>query len=479
MLELHDKPAASPRRSAGDAREFLATCGLSSAAQGGGTKYLALVEAIEAGIQTGALVAGTQLPAQREIAGFFRTTVATVTKAIGEATRRGLVVARAGSGTYVAPTGGAAGQAGSGLVDLSLNVPPIAATADIVSAALRRVSQGDASSLFDYAPVAGQPANRQAGADLLALRGVSADAEQVTVTQGAHQGLITALMAVTRPGDVVACERLNYTGLRRIAELLQLRLAGVDTDADGMLAQPLADLLRGGGVKAIVCTPTCHNPTSVTMPARRRGELVKVARAAGVPIVEDDIYGLLCGDGLAPLVALWPEGVLHVTSLSKCVAPGLRIGYVRAPAQLAPRVRDVTLALGWTEPALQAALATELVQSGDAQRCAELHRAEARRRVALAHQVLGEGVATAHQAASYHLWVSTSGARPGEVTAELSRRGILVSSGSHFVVDDSASPHALRISLGGGTSVDRLHGALREIAAVLAGGRARSLGSIV
>ena len=75
--------------------------------------------------------------------------------------------------------------------------------------------------------------------------------------------------------------------------------------------------------------------------------------------------------------------------------------------------------------------------------------------------------------------MSTGNARSGEVTAELSRRGILVSSGSHFVVDDSASPHALRISLGGRVSPDNLKSALQEIATVLVGSRARSLGSIV
>ena len=365
--------------------------------------------------------------------------------------------------------------------DLSLNIPPAAVAADLVAAGLRRITQtSQAARLIEYAPVGGSAINRAAGAALFAARGLVAQPDQVLLTQGAHQGLIAALAATTRPGDRVACERLNYSGLRRIAELLQLTLLGIDCDEEGMVVGQLRARLRAHRIAAIVCTPSGHNPTSHTLSERRRHELVRLARGASVPVIEDDIYGMLCHDGLPPLAALWPDGTLCVTSLSKSVAPGLRIGYSLCPMALMSRARDGLFALGWTESSLQAALATELIQSGLLAQCVGRHQAEAQRRFAVARSILPDGcIRTASTAVSYHLWVATRGAEPNDVAAELSRRGILVSPSSHFVVDDSPPPAALRVSLGGPATAAGLEAPLKELAAVMRDDRQSSFGSIV
>jgi DNA-binding transcriptional MocR family regulator len=468
----------SSASSESDARRYLATAGRRRVSAGT-PKYLGLVEALEAGLSQGALAPGAQLPPQRDLAELFGMTLATVTKAISEAARRGLVIARSGSGTFMASAPEHLAQPSAN--DLSLNIPPASIAADLVAASLRRVTmRSQAARLIEYAPVGGSAGNRAAGAALFATRGLSAQADHVLLTQGAHQGLIAALAATTRPGDSVACERLNYSGLRRIGELLQLTLVGIDCDEEGMVVGQLRSRLRSRRIAAIVCTPSGHNPTSFTLSEQRRAELVRLARGAAVPVIEDDIYGLLCNDGLPPLAALWPEGTLCVTSLSKSVAPGLRIGYNLCPPALMSRLRDGLFALGWTESSLQAALATELIQSGALTQCVARHQAEARRRVALAHQILPGGcIQTASTTVSYHLWVATSDANPNEVAAELSRRGILVSPSSHFVVDDSQPPDALRVSLGGAASAQGLEAPLKELAAVMRDDRQSSFGSIV
>lgn len=460
------------------ARDFLASAGRRR--PGVGTpKYLGLVEALEAGVRQGALVPGVQLPAQRDLAALFGTTVATVTKAVAEAARRGIVVARSGSGTFVAPSQSTPAQ--DAWSDLSLNIPPASLSAEWVAASLRRATQRQSwSELIDYAPVAGSVVNRAAGAALFSARGVDAPTEQVLVTQGAHHGLLVALMATTRPGDSVACERLNYSGLRRIAELLQLKLVGIECDSDGMVISVLRSRLRQPGIKAVVCTPSGHNPTSYTLSERRRVELVRLARSASVPIIEDDIYGLLAGEGWPAIAALWPEGTVCVTSLSKCVAPGLRVGYSLCPPGLMSRSRDALLALGWTESSLQAALATDLIQSGALSQCVSRHQAEARERVALAFRLLPAGsIQTSADAVSYHVWVATDHAKSDQIAAELSRRGILVSPAAHFMMDGLEPPDALRVALGGPARAVGLEAPLRELASVMRDGQPRLTGSIV
>lgn len=449
------------------------------------SKYESLVEAIADGVASGALTAGMKLPPQRDIARQFNVTVATVTKAINQATRQGLVVARAGSGTFIRTLHAAAQaekeEAQSSILDLSLNTPPVALVASVLHENLRTlVDAGDTQKLFDYAAIPGAIRNRRAGATLLGARGIDVPAEEILVTQGAHEGIVCALAAITRPGDTVLCENLNYAGLNRIAQLLHIRLIGIGVDADGMCTGELGRWKKEPSLKAIVCTPIAQNPTTTMLSAARRRELIAFAKSVSIPIIEDDIYGALSGEGLPPLATQWREGVVLVTSLSKSVAPGLRLGYVAPPASLVSRVRDAMYMLGWTEPSMQASVATQLIESGGAERCTALHRAESSRRVALAHEVFGEAMLTSPDLKTYHIWVKTNKLRPDDISAELFRAGILVSPSPHFSIDPASPPSfALRISLGGTATFDTLRAPLEFIARLLAVGRPASYGSIV
>lgn len=446
-------------------------------------KYESLVEAIADGIESGALKAGTRLPPQRELARHFNVTVATVTKSIDLATRRGLVVTRSGSGTFISGTPGGNETADShpqGFFDLSLNSPPVSVVAPVLQRSFTAMAaSADIHKLFGYAPIPGTLKNRRAGAAWFALRDLDVLPDQILITQGAHEGLICALLALTEPGDAVLCERLNYAGLIRIAQLLRIRLIGIDVDDEGLDTDQLAQYGGDASIKAIVCTPIVHNPTTATMSAARRAGLVRFAKAASIPIVEDDIYGLLAGSEVAPLAQAWPSGTIVVSSLSKSVSPGIRLGYVAAPASLVSQVRDAILMLGWTEPAMQTAVASHLIHSGDAFRCALLHRDEARKRIALAAKVLGPAMLTSRDAASYHAWVSTGQLQPADVAAELYRTGVLVSPATHFSVDGDGRDMAIRISLGGSASCEELHAPLESLARILSGGQTGSFGAIV
>lgn len=451
----------------------------------GGRKYAIIVEAIEQGIVEGKLLPNMRLPTQREIAEYFGVTIATVTKAINIASRKGLVSARAGSGTYIHsspyPTYQPSLQDSQEPIDLSLNAPPVSIVAELLQENLRdMVKSAAADSVFDYEPIPGSVSNRQAGSAWFSLRGFPVDPHQVIITHGAHEGLIITLLALTRPGDAILCEQLNYTGLRRIGQLLGLKLIGIELDEEGLNADSIPSLIAKHSPKAIVCTPATHNPTTATLSAKRRVVLVKAAQEGGVPIIEDDIYGLFAGNNVLPLATLWPEGVVVVTSLSKTIAPGLRVGYVAAPISLTSRIRDAMFMLAWTEPSLQAAIATQLIISGKAEHCLQLHQTEAERRGKIARQLFGSSMSQLQEAPSYHVWVYTGTIRSDDIAAELSRKGILVSPASHFVVSDQfVPPAALRISLGRLSRAEDLKQPLRLVADRLLLGHTTALGSIV
>lgn len=430
-------------------------------------KYTSIVDAIEQAIESGELAEGARLPPHRELAELLGVTVATVTKAITDLNRRGLVASRRGSGTYVcaARKTKPALEAAAGPIDLAVNRPPVGPVAEALARVLAEISaESDSAHLFGYEPIGGAPIHRQAGAAWLADRGIQAVADQVLVTQGANDGLLTALAAVCRPGDTILCESINYSGLRRIAHLLGLTLAGVAIDGKGMLPDALAEACHRTRARAAVCTPVTHNPTGATLDGARRRRLAQVVRNTEVVLIEDDINGHLGGADAETLFALAPEQTVYITSMSKSVSAGLRVGFMTASDTMLPRLRDALYSTNWTAPSLHAAIASRLIISGNARQCVEDQRTEASARIALARHCLGQHV-SADQAAAYHLWITVDRSiRPEALCIDLLKENILVSPAHHFAVPGSPIPNAIRIGLGGVESLSELETALRVIA---------------
>jgi len=429
-------------------------------------KYTQVIAALERLAGSGTIAAGGRLPSHRDLARQFGVTIATLTRAMTELTRRGVLVTRTGSGTYLAAASGPRPmQDADGIADLRFCIPPTGPVQAILDRTLARLV--GVPMLFGYEEIGGGPAARRAGADWLRLRGLAPAPEDILMVEGAHQGMLAALRATTRPGDRVLCEQLHYTGLRHMAELLQIRLVGVPVSPEGLDTEAFARLCREVRPRAAVLTPITQNPTTATMTSAARRAVVEAARAAEMILVEDDINGHRAGAGETTLAELAPDRVILVTSLSKSVAPGLRNGYVLAPAALLEAVRSALYGLGWTASALHGALATSLILDGGAEACLHAQRSEALERMALARRHLGSAVVLGSGQPLYHAWIPLpAGWRGEEFTAELMARQVLAAPASSFRQDDGEAPEAIRLSLGG-ESRALLDSALRRVADVL------------
>ncbi|WP_165933839.1 PLP-dependent aminotransferase family protein [Aquabacter spiritensis] len=440
---------------------------------GKSVKYTAIVQSMEEAIASGRLAEGARLPPHRELAARLGVTVATVTKAIADLARRGLVDTRRGSGTFVvglAPAEAPPPAASDAPLDLAVNRPLAALAAPFLKDALLALTGAEAGDLFGYEIVGGNAANRATGIAWLAERGIVAGENEVLLTQGGNDGLLAALQAICRPGEAVACEASNYSGIRRLAQALGIVLVPVATDRKGMSPEGLEQACRTQAIKAVLCTPVTHNPTAVSMDLARRAEIAGIVRRRDLVLIEDDIYGHLAGEAGEPFFCDMPERTIHVTSMSKCVSAGLRVGFLAVPRTLVGRVRDALYTTNWTAPSLHAALAARLVAGGAARDLVEAQRAEALVRVARARQIFGPALDLEADRASYHIWLRLPDhLRADEVSAELMRAGILVSPAHHFSIAGTAAPNALRISLGAVADRGLLEQALTEIARRIVG----------
>jgi DNA-binding transcriptional MocR family regulator len=440
-----------------------------------GPRYRAIAEALAEDLVAGALPQGSRLPTHRDLADRLGVTVGTVSRAYAEAARRGLVSGEVGRGTFVRGSAAEAADddAAGGLVDLSQNHPPEPPTRPhrtaLVSALAVLTARADAGRLLDYPAAGGNAADREAGAAWIARAGVEASPDEVVVCTGSQHGITVVLATLLEPGDLLLSESLTYAGLKAVAGLLHLRLQGLPLDEHGVRPEAFADACRAGGVKALYLIPTLHNPTTAVMPETRRREIVAIARAHGVALVEDDVHGLLPRERPLPVSSLAPERSYYLTSTSKTLAPGLRIAYVRAPRPMVPRLVTNLRATTWAVAPLTAAVASAWIRDGTADALLAARRAEARERQALARAALAGADLATHPEA-YYLWLRLPEPwRAESFTAEARARGVLVTPAEAFAVGRGLAPHAVRLCLGAARSRETLARGLAAVAELLRG----------
>lgn len=436
-----------------------------------GPRYRAIADALGDDIASGILAAGTRLPTHRDLAYRLGVTVGTVTRAYAEAESRGLIGGEVGRGTFVQglrlPLPGdpathslsssarlsyAAEDQGPDSdrirADLTIIRPAHHGSAEALAATLAAIAASpDKQDLLTYSPHAGLPSHRAAGARWLARQHrVDCTPDQVLLTTGAQNALAIAFAAVARPGDVIVTERLTNYGTKTLAALEGYHLEGLPIDEDGLVPDAFDSACRRLAPKALYTVPTLQNPTASVMSQGRRAAVAEIARRHGVLIIEDDVFGFLVPDAL-PIQAIAPDITVYLSSVSKSLSAGLRVGYLVAPQHLVSRMESVIRALQFSIPSLPAEIISHWITNGQADRIVATQRQADTARQILARSILPASAVRGHPA-SQHLWLALPEPlqRYGFM-AEARRRGVAVIGADSFLVGRTAAPHAVRISL--------------------------------
>jgi DNA-binding transcriptional MocR family regulator len=254
--------------------------------------------------------------------------------------------------------------------------------------------------------------------------------------------------------------------MKLIAGMLQLRLHGVAMDEHGLKPDAFEAACRTMQPRALYCMPTLQNPTSVTMPEARRRDIARIAEAHGVAIVEDDIYGFLDGAAPPPLTHFAPNVGHYLLSVSKCIAPGLRAGFLVVPPGDAAAYVAAVRTTVWMAPPLAVEIAARWINDGTGKRLAEGLRAEAAIRQRLVQERLaGYDYATAPH--SLHGWLTLPEPwRASQFVAEARARGVLLTPAEAFVVARPA-PQAVRVCTGAVRTREQLARGLEIVAGLL------------
>ncbi|MFC9618658.1 PLP-dependent aminotransferase family protein [Streptomyces sp. NPDC056930] len=333
----------------------------------------ALQSALREAVRAGRLVPGTRLPSSRALAADLRVSRGLVTEAYEQLTAEGYLHSGRGAGTWVS---GAVRAATPGARDLAPRAPGARAdfrpgTPDLSlfprsawAATYRSVIGRLPHSALGYPDPRGLPELREALAALLTRRrGVVADPERLVVCSGVAQA--TTLLGLVLHGQGIRTVGVEEPGSPEHAALFAaagIATTGLPLDDEGVAAEPLVR----SGVRAVMTTPAHQFPTGIVYSAACRSRLLDWARATDGLVVEDDYDGDFRYDR-APVGALQgldPEHVAYTGSVSKSLAPGLRLGWLLAPAKMTDEIvaRKRTMDLG--NPAVDQAVLADFISRG-------------------------------------------------------------------------------------------------------------------
>jgi DNA-binding transcriptional MocR family regulator len=396
-----------------------------------------LFASIERAIADGVLAIGTKLPPQRSLAERLGVSVGTVTRAYEEADRQGLTVGHVGRGTFVAGSQGLdSPRKPSEGVDLSMNCPPMIAAERLLAETWGKVRRRrDFLDVLTYAPIEGSLHHRRLVASWLTrtARLETPSATRVVITAGCQAAMDIVISHLCGHGDTILAEELTFSGIKAIAQSRGYKLAGVPMDAEGIEPDSLVKIAKATGSSVLYTMPTLHNPTGRSTSTVRRKEIIKVARKAGITIVEDDNYAVYAdgASNIVPLASLAPDICYYVSGFSKSIAPGLRTGFIVSPDEgsaigLSQGVRTSCFAA----QSMGLLIAQQAIEDGAAEQIIKENRRLVRSRNAFLVKLLGGEDAKTVAPWSPHVWIPMGESECERVEARLLREGVQVTPAS-------------------------------------------------
>ncbi|MFF0448655.1 PLP-dependent aminotransferase family protein [Streptomyces sp. NPDC004609] len=446
---------------------------------------------------------GGKLPSSRALVERYRVSPVTVSRALARLTAEGLVVTRPGAGAFRArprPGTPSAGDTSWQEVTLSASVAgelvPRGVDASGVLATLAAPPPGVVEFNGGYLHPSLQPERAMAGALARAGRrpgawgrppaeglpelrewfarglGGHVTSADVLITAGGQSALTTALRALAPPGAPVLVESPTYPGMLAIARAAGLRPVPVPVDSRGVRTELLADAFRATGARVFICQPLFQNPTGAVLAPGRRAEVLRIARAAGAFVVEDDFARRLVHADAGPLPGTLAADdhdgvVVHVASLTKVTSPSLRVGMLAARGPVLERLRAIHVVDSFfvARPLQEAAL--ELVGAPAWNRHLRTVAAALKdRRDALAGALLGglpELSLPYVPSGGHHLWLRLpDGADESALLSAALRAGVALAPGRPYFSAEPPAGH-VRLSFAGVAGITEIAEGVRRL----------------
>jgi DNA-binding transcriptional MocR family regulator len=312
-----------------------------------------------------------------------------------------------GKGTFVSPLPGkkVVPQAGRSpkIIELGLLKGFDQIKAPIIEASVNVLKKGYIEELYSYTEVAGHLHQRAAGAHWMKQMDVHTDSEHTAIFSGAQNIISAALLSLFKIGDKIAVDEYTYSNLIGLARLSHIRLIPVRGDADGMDAGELESLCRKEEINGIFLMPNCANPTTCTIPEKRKDELALVIARYNLILIEDDNTGipLHSGKEYHSMFSRLPEQTIYICNSTMALCNGLRVAFAAFPEAFRVPLLNALFHLSIKTSSLDAEIMTELILDGKAAKLLELKTELAKERNQIFDRFFPEAVKPGSPAAFF------------------------------------------------------------------------------
>ncbi len=432
--------------------------------------YLQLARQLEQDIIKSRLLPGTKLPPQRELADYLDINVSTVSKAFRVCELKGLLSSTIGRGTFVSYDALAnnrllsEGNTGK-LIEMGATVPEKSSNELLLELLKTMLSEHDAGKWFSYNRPADTIWQKDAAVRFLSRCGLAVSHENILFSNGGQNGLTAILAGLFHYGDRIGVDAHTYSGIKTSAAALGIQLIPIKQHNDEMDLDSLINACKNSGMKGIYVIPAHHNPTAKTMSLEKRKDIARIANEYDLIVIEDGTYQFMA-ETITPVASLVPHRTIYVASLSKSVAPGLRLAYIASPPLYRSEISEALYTLNVSVSPLMTELSSRVIVSGLLDDIIQRHRTNTKERNLIVNRYLNQLDCKGDLCCIFR-WLKLPGNISGlEFERNARLAGVQVYAAQRFSVGTTAPEHAVRLAVCAPETITELEtglGILKEL----------------
>ncbi|MDF3001818.1 MAG: GntR family transcriptional regulator [Bacillota bacterium] len=412
--------------------------------------YLSIALLLERDIVSGKLPPHTKLPPQRELADFLDVNLSTITKSYKICELRGLLYATTGRGTFVSP---------------SVNLPNVVVNHE---EAFNYIEMGpNAAAHLEYSHPLGTAYQKQAAQRWLKGFHLEVESDNIAIASGAQNALAITLISLFEAGDKIATDQFTHPNFINLAKLLHIQLVHVEGDENGMLPDALEIICKTNSISGIYLMPNYSNPTCITIPVKRRKELVSTIQKHHLTLLEDDVYAFSLLQKLEPLTSAIPDQSVYICSTSKSLCAGLRVAFFAFPTNFREKIINGIYNINLKTSSLNAEIIAELIFSGAAEKIVHTKIDLAKERKDIFSRYFPPSL-TSTDNVCFFQWLPLPEHIDGKLFEEAAKfHGVNVFCSDRFTVGHTSHKSYIRLALSSPTDTTELEKALRMIKTLL------------
>ncbi|PAD68236.1 GntR family transcriptional regulator [Bacillus sp. 7586-K] len=423
--------------------------------------YQALAGQLEQDIVSGVLLPGTKLPPQRELADYLDLNVSTISKAFKVCELKGLLSATVGSGTFVSYDALSNAylledKKPKHLIEMGATLPDNASFEPLLKQLKSMLQETNYEKWFGYGRAGESLWQKDAAIKLIRRGGFEPTVDSILFANGGQNAIAATLAGLCKPGDRIGVDHHTYPGLKTVAAMLSVQLVPIKSENDEMSPAAFEYACKNDNIKGIYLIPDYHNPTATFMSVENRKLITAIAKKYNLFVIEDATYHLLSKKPLPAIASFAPEQVIYIASVSKSLAPGLRLAYVAVPSQFKDPISKALYNLNITVSPLLAELTARTIVSNQFEVLIESHQDQTIRRNQVVDRYLADYTCLGVETGIFR-WLLLPGKMTGaEFEALAAKQRVQVYAAERFVVGNSCPDRAVRVSVCAPKTIEEL-----------------------